>query len=419
MSRQPSDALNYYPSEAVAKSFFDYRPSGLGLSIDVDPHRISSDPQSATSSNDATASEPLGISSGSGTPPGHRRMRSNTEGEGSRARSASTSPELQRHDNFPSSNLNEFSSSLPRALLFPRQSASSSPPKVHQKMRDDPDGGIGGPAQSSITWAPSGFFGRAQTALEGQRSALSLSLSDADEDTPASSPAKKPIFTTQLKNQDQFHNEGHATLTLLDPQEDWRYLMYRQSYAHLLYIWDMPLARAELLNYNHSPQPENQPMELRKASLKEKELSRTEKLAIDFVGQKTREPPICLFCNTFIRGLFSPCLQCGHILHDSCRATLLHDGIEECVSGCGCVCTDHTSIEMPMPEEKPQIQAQDQSPALTFTDDTGFTEPEPFVRRESAEWEDVAYTSLARNLMGERRGSGKGVRARPSQIWRG
>ena len=77
---------------------------------------------------------------------------------------------------------------------------------------------------------------------------------------------------------------------------------------------------------------------------------------------------------------------------------------------------------MPHPAERTRPRGhgyeRDVSPAITIIADEAVNEQE-MAGWKGSEWEEMAYESLSRNLRGERRGSGRVVKERGSQIWRG
>ncbi|KAL8925055.1 MAG: hypothetical protein Q9208_003739 [Pyrenodesmia sp. 3 TL-2023] len=174
------------------------------------------------------------------------------------------------------------------------------------------------------------------------------------------------FFETRLKNQDQFHSDGYAAEPLLDPAKEEMYSAYRSMYA---------------------------------------------------------TPTLCQLCHSTISGLSSPCLNCGHVLHLSCRLLLQQtetsDVNGECPTGCSCTCVNHLVITLPTPAATTQRDPSISSTTLLFDN-----EQESFGWRDVADdaeaagdesdaWEDVAYESLARNLGGSRF-----LTPRASQIWR-
>ena len=435
---------NYYPSEGIA--WAQLHSGSSVITAQVDYQNIGSGPHSATSSTGAPISEFSAVGT---TPPGYRPPRMSLERRDSQNTSLSTSPEQYRHTHRSSSNLSALAASFSRPFSF-STSAASSPPTMYPKKRSSPSGSYLGTQSSTISWSPA-IFAKSATITEDPKSNLSLSVSGIEEDPSA---PRKSAFKTKLKNQDQFQNDGYANVPLLNPSEEWRYKHYREAYAHLLYIWGMPIARAELLSYNHvstldfaqshlSAQQAASLLPMGDADLLNKPGEDTGEATLAYQSHcrccstlipsknPTRRcqtcstlssPPLCLLCNTLIRGLSSPCLNCGHILHDSCRSLLLslpqmsNDPFhEECVSGCGCVCAEHNTATVNVPDLTAK-KSHEVSPAITVIGDVGlgFNGDEALERKDAevGEWEDMAYESLARNLRPR-----KDVRARGSQIW--
>ena len=436
---------NYYASEGTARA--QLHSASPILTSQVDYQNISSGPHSSTSSTGAPISD---FSTVGTTPPGYRPLRMGLERRESQTTSLSTSPEQYRHTHRSSSNLSALAASFSRPFSF-TASAASSPPNMYPKKRSSPSSSYLGTQSSTISWSPA-VFGRSATITEDPKPNLSFSVSEIGEEDP--SALKRSAFKTRLKHQDRFQNDGYANVPLLDPSEEWRYKHYREAYAHLLYIWGMPIARAEILSYNQlstsdftqphrSAQPAASLLPMGEADLLNKPSEDTGDATLAFknhcgscsslIPSKSPirrcqtcstlcAPPLCLLCNTLIRGLYSPCLNCGHILHDSCRSLLLslspmpNDPFhEECISGCGCVCTEHNIAAVNVPDLTAK-KSHEVSPAITVIGDVGlvFKADEPLESRdaEAGEWEDMAYESLARNLRPR-----KEVRAMGSHIW--
>ena len=443
---------DYYPSQEVAKA--QIARADTDFSTQINLQSLHSGPRSATSST----GPPLSDMSTSGTPPSnYKGLRTNLGRRDSQAPSFSTSPEQLRHMYRSSSNLSALASSFKSSLPF-SASAASSPPKTYSKKRLSPTPSYLGTSASSTTWNPSDVFGRSSTIVEDPKSALSLSVSDLGEEIVV--PAAKPAFKVRLKNQDQFHHDDYASVTLLDPQQEWRYRAYREAYAHLLYIWDMPAARSKILNYDRPLSKARVPEEslsllpIRRAGLPATTVDEAN-LVLDFKStckacgaliplksshrrcskcSVVRRSLSCILCNIPIHGLSSPCLNCGHVLHSSCRDILLalpDTDVAECPSGCGCICSKYAIIRLDFPEPPPAKPQHESSPAITILGDTDMNEQEqlgwnigrhrPGNGTGNEEGEGVAvaaYESLTRNLQLRSRLE-QGVRRSSSQIWRG
>lgn len=436
--RHRNGKYNYYPSEETAKARLYIAPSDLSLQVDY--RNIHSGPHSASSSAGAPSSD----HSAGGTPPSNfRPLRTNFERRESQAISLSTSPEQVRHTHRSNSNLSTFGGPSSRPFSF-IQSAASSPPNAFPKKRLSPAGSYLGTSNSTNTWSPSQFFGRSSIITEDPRSSFTLSMSDTEEDVAPAT--KKPTFTTKLKNQDQFQNDSYANVTLLDSGKKGRYCAYRESYAHLLHIWGLPTARAEVLQYNQDFQSDQSLAAVKSASFLSigksslaKDDPHTEDQGISFKDRcgscntillyqsttrrcqscsTSQRSPVCLLCNTCISGLSSPCLNCGHVLHASCRELLLSRPSEEiaseCVSGCLCVCADYTTVEIDTPVQPTKISEEVVSPAVTIIGDAPANEQEQLGWYDNSEWEDMAYESLVRNLRPRNE-----IKPKSSQVWRG
>ena len=411
-------ANDYYPSEEVARNHSKtLLPSKLA--VQVDSQNMISGTRSASSSTG-----PLSDLSTSDVPPSHfKPSRTSLEHRNSQSTSLSTSPEHYRHTHRSNSNLSAFAA-FSRPFSF---GSAASPPNSYPKKRSSPVGSYVGNPTSTGTWNTSSLFSRSSTITEDPRSSLSMSVSDTEEDivrTP-----KKLVFKTKLKNQDQFHNDGYANVPLLDPSKEWRYRAYREAYAHLLYIWDMPIARAEILKHNRPLQSDTSPpfTIAPKATAPFGVLAGAHLLNSGYSTENSNPvfrdhcpycstlllpsqtpsrrcqacsklplAPLCLLCDAFIRGLSSPCPNCGHVLHASCRQLLSQASFDECPSGCGCICTDYTTMPLP-----PSIVAEsgltpqgDQSmgeslagsPALTAIGGEGANEQEQLEWKERKTW---------------------------------
>lgn len=427
---------NYYPSEGIAKAHL--HKVSAALSNGVEHLNIESGPTSTTSSTGAPVSD---LSASTTPPSSYQPLRTTFEPRESLATSLSTSPEQIRRTHRSSPNLTAFGASLARPPTL-SASVASSPPRNLQRKRSSPAGSYLGVSTSTSTWSPSQYFGRSSSIIvEDPKSSFTLSVSDTEDEAPQA--VKEPLFSTSLKNQERFHNDGYADIALLDPQQEWRYRAYRELYAHLLYIWNLPIVRGELLKYNGAPTadaslPGRMPASL--ATSKARLASTTFHSNVPRLDYRDhcskcnivltkgslnrhcqncssrQTPPICLLCNTFIYGLSSPCLHCGHVLHNSCREMLIsqtpEDVPSECISGCGCICTNHAGFEI-MSGEYVATRA-DLSPAASVTGDAVTNEQEQLGWYDNSEWEDMAYKSLARNLRPRRE-----VKPKSSQIWRG
>ncbi len=441
------DAPNcYFPSFEVTRNLL--RPP---LPRTSKLEKRLSGPQSTSSSIGATTSDPMTPYSTGATPPDlYRPPATSFERADPQLSTISTSSELHRNTYRSSSNLaSTFAASFSRPFSF-SASVSTSPPTANPGKRLSPAGSYIGAPPPSVTWGATSFFSKPSTISEDPKSAYSISVSDTEEDIAV---PKAPVFTTKLKNQDQFCNEGYTNMSLLDPDQSRRYHAYRESYAHMLFVWDMPLARCEVLQYNSELQfissfsPKSIPgfpsslIAIGKSTA-ESPLSGEERglrlglrthcttLASEDIqrhgdqrcanGASSESPLTCILCAEIIRGLSSPCLACGHVLHIACRSIILSQvntttGDWECISGCGCRCASHSVMEV----EAPLVHSVSPSPTVVG----GISKEQEQhkwgekLQNDDDTWEDiaredVAYESLAR--VRERY-----ITPKPSQIWRG
>ena len=453
----PSD---YYPNDQVAWSLL--RPPTKKVPLPKGAEQQGLEPFSATLSSEFSSSDPITPFSTGATPPkSFRGGRTSLDLLDTNSQTISTSPEDLRRPHRSKSNLaSAFAASISRPFSF-SVSASSSPPNVHPKKQPSPIGSYvpdafsNIPATSSVVWGTTSIFGRTSTGVEEPKS--SRSVVHRSSGTETATP-RTPKVKVSLKNQNHFHNEAYASLPLLDPYEQWKYRAYRDAYAYMLFIWDAPITMVEVLKYNGNAivptklalqtsngiHPPNIVIPIGKKALDDNlsevprhglhirrtcaSCSKVQKPSANPEASTNCSqcpsklaPLVCVFCTEIIRGLASPCLACGHVVHSSCRAHLLSlsDGPEDseyCVTGCGCRCLEHmiTPVEVP-PEQQPVVDTELDS-RLAREERADEREQHESEEGDEDAWEDVAYESLAKNLgvRGERY-----LRPRGSQIWRG
>ena len=427
----------YFPSE-VAHEMFGSQSAGTRLRSDY-PEKPA---KHSTNSSIAVAQDALTLHSL--IPPiSYKQRLAGFERRDSDSTRLSTSPEILRHEPRVNSNLaSAFAASLSRPFSF-NSSASSSPPSNYRR-RLSPAGSYL-ESSSGVGWGTSSLFGRASTRAHAPKHGHSISVSDIEDEE---GPVRAPIFTTKLKNQQRFPDDGYADVPLLDPAKDWLYRAYREAYADILFSWNMPIAMCEVLKYNKVTSLGDDgsiegSLAIGKTTTDGESLGPRESLimmsicqacGIASVGNGSEKecpncstpkiPLVCFLCNSIIRGLASPCLSCGHTLHSACRVllstrlpseALLADDDEEeetCPSGCGCRCSAYVIIKL---DESEHEIRNDNTGVLTVItegkDSTGWQDQ----TSEDGEhaWQDVVYESLARNL------GSRTVTPKSSQIWRG
>ena len=404
--------------------------------------------QSAGSSFGASTSDTMTPHSTGLTPPSSMSMKPNrVQHERSLSQvPLSTSPEQYKHMHRSSSNVaSAFAASLVRPFSF-NTPDSSSPPTAYSRKGLSPAASYLGAATSNPTWTQAGPRRRkaSSSSLNPKRQASSSPVHDRD-----SCPREcGSSFETKLKNQSQFHNDGYAAKPLLETTKEERYFAYRSTYASMLLSWELPIASNEVLQYNipvsrksREDQGPPEPLIVARNCAPKLAARDTMELQLDFhdhcnncnnvllrnqPGIRCRDCSakhgylVCQLCHCAIFGLSSPCLNCGHVLHLSCRSAIelgeKDSAGKECVTGCGCICTSHVHVDV-----QPSETIVENTPVVSATD----THPDAHeqldrsnLRSHSGKINDkargaVAYESLARNL------GARFLTPRPSQIWQG
>ena len=431
---------SYFPSLEVARSLLQRRKLQEPPSASQKAGTGSSPLTGSFHASNSGSMTPYstGITPPSSFKPGRRSIdRSNSSNM-----VASSSPEHLKSFRPSNSNLASAfaaSFSLPFALTA---SASSSPPGPPVKRVNSPFGSYGGLSTPGVTWGATTFMGQQPNVPEDVKSGRSTN----PPGHLVQSATQQVQFKVKLKNQDQFDLDGYSASPLLDFRNEGRYEAYRNAYAYMLFIWDMPIVRTELLKHSRTTiGTTTEPSRSRDSPLitlgrKGREMSRSEAFP-QSIGLKrncalcnakqmlpltastskcsscqlSAMPLVCLLCDELIMGRATPCLACGHALHTSCRSLLASQSemAEEsyrCISGCGCRCIEQLVVVVEWPEQRTPLQ----SPAPSTIREV--EEPKGKVRYdEGRTGEDVAYVSLAKNLVA----GSRNLKPKTSQIWRG
>lgn len=425
----------YFPAE-VAHEWFSPQPKG--------PQLRSDHPDKPAKHSTNSVAEDV-LTAHSLIPPfSYKQRLAGFERRVSDSTRFSTSPEQLRHEPRQNSNLaSALAASLSRPFSF-NSSASSSPPSNYKKRLSPAGSYLESP--SGVGWGTSSLFSRASTRPNAPKHGHSISVSDMEDQE---GPARAPVFTTKLKNQQRFPDDGYADVALLNPTKEWLYRAYREAYANILFSWNMPIAMCEVLKYSMAASPGDDgsvegSLAIGKTTTDGNTLEPRESLTmrsicqacgIAFVGNGSEKecpncstpkmPLICFLCNSIIRGLASPCLSCGHTLHSACRVLLStqqpsraslaefnEEEEETCPSGCGCHCSDHATIKVD--ESKHEIRNDNTGMFTTITDGKNPNSWQDQTGHDGEHaWQDVVYESLARNL------GSRTVTPKSSQIWRG
>jgi len=446
----PSDERPWHLSESPDHSIGVYTPSverilGLpGAAMDTSPVRLRHGrrprKKNASMNSDVPSIRERAPRISTTVTPSisFRHSRASSDLYNPRNMSLSTSPEQLRRVPRSNSNLaSAFAASLSQTFSL-NVSAPPSPPTQPRK-RPSPAGSYIGAPSAVAGFSGTSFYSKSAIITGDPRRIHPLSVSDTEEE--ASSP-QKPVFETKFKNQDKFEMDDNADVPLLALSDEWKFDAYRTAYAEMLFAWELPIQMCEVLKFSsiqsydvNTPRNHDPDMAFGKRTPDSSHAFN----GIDFkincstcanpvtANRPTRSCPdcsiqfsplLCLLCTSIIRGLASPCLSCGHVLHPACRAFLQsqslsfddsacdNDRTYHCVSGCGCLCDSHTSIEISACED---ILCNDSEDAETII----VNEQEALGWRDEPR-HDVAYESLARNL-GDRRA----LTPKSSQIWRG
>lgn len=367
--KTPAFSLDYYPSTEVAWSLF--QPELRGLSTYASPHANLATYGSFNSSNgpwgsDGTEMEyqtqPLGA-----TPPPLNRRESHM-----------SSPEITfnpspEHVHRKAASILSTSPLAYASRLLTLTAPSSPPNQFKKEPVLSTSAPTAGPSGTAITWGQNTIhiahashrqsYSRQSTGLETEGSAIDdYAIFDGQE------------VAVVLKNQTMFDDEGHVSTPLLDQSAALKYEAYREAYADLLCVWELPFQRCEILKYNgltayFAAPPDDTdkpPIHLGKQATKRSSIVEDAWQGImpllhcttcgDVFAQrlqsnaslqrcsnchKTSGLLDCKICGEAVQGLYKICDVCGHVAHTDCfqQWLSLNDrGRLECETGCGCPC---------------------------------------------------------------------------------
>lgn len=217
-------------------------------------------------------------------------------------------------------------------LDFPPHSTLSLSSSPDHRHRPSPPPGRRlrpSPADSILTFTPNVTWGAITTFGTHTSSKPSPPHSRSSS---TSSRSSSPPLTITLQNQDQFF-----PAPLAPPPTP----PYQQAYANLLYTWELPLARLELLKLTPGPAVTIAPgLEIAGCCSKcAAVLDVTSGAKGECKRCKRRQVTMtCVVCERILKGLYAACLRCGHVAHAECERVWWEEGGEGCASGCGCWC---------------------------------------------------------------------------------
>ncbi|KIX96896.1 uncharacterized protein Z520_07616 [Fonsecaea multimorphosa CBS 102226] len=297
----PSDNIyptqsDYFPSRTVAKSFFQkdvdvegnvfiqsknvpLGPSVQGLGGSESrrrPHHVLGRQGSQFSSRAASfiaddsheQSSPYSAAvSVSTSPEGNRPSNKTTSGISYSSARASLSALTQSYSNSPpnQSSSSGFASSLKKyspsgslapgwvpSGIFGSQTANrgSRMSFHHHEGASQDSRELGNRSSLSSSGAQSSRRSNTLRTSASRRSGVSAVESEVSEKTFGKKPPKRRKIKTRLVNQDRFDLDGYSSASILDRVLEKKCRAYRESYAHVLDVWQLHLQRAEVLKFD-------------------------------------------------------------------------------------------------------------------------------------------------------------------------
>ena len=151
--------------------------------------------------------------------------------------------------------------------------------------------------------------------------------------------SKLPNVTIELIDDDVLTAIRQPVRSLLDPNDAVKLRFYSYQYAKLLYIWGLPMQRAELLKISFESIHKNTSDFDSHTSNDNQDLFG--EIRTSWMENKYREPNFhsCNYCGLKVTRNIFLCESCEHVMHASCARDWWAQS-EQCASGCGCHCTD-------------------------------------------------------------------------------
>ncbi|KAF3078166.1 hypothetical protein TWF569_003344 [Orbilia oligospora] len=384
--KSPGFSLDYYPSfiNALRRSdSFTLSPqhlSGTNTPLVTYPNSYSSSlGDNAGTPWVASASDPTTPYSIGGTPPTQPNLVIRGHSDLGGAQSMSSSPEHLHNHHHPyqsgqnqvkrSTGISNITGGIARALTSQGglgaviagglNGMGASPPG--RKIKPPPpeqnvNFSIAATNQqsSTVSWAP-----EQQNRGKAKTSGWGIVTEEGDE------TEEEYLIDLQLHHLEHFDDEGAMSVPLLDNSRQQHFRHYRETYADMLYTWDLPLQRLEILKFNGLKAFNDINLDkLETFSRKQDKIwdglvvggccpqcgstSTNSKRPHSGCAVCKDQPTCslqCVICNTIIKGLYTPCLFCGHIFHTECHSQWTESGNYGCPSGCGCMdCTSTPNL---------------------------------------------------------------------------
>lgn len=121
-------------------------------------------------------------------------------------------------------------------------------------------------------------------------------------------------------------------LNLLNPEEEAKYVKYREQYADMLYTWGLQAERSNILRFNINENSNEKFIQ----GIDEQDLFKG--LEVVPTEKENKTLIVCRVCDEPVIKRSFVCNKCGCISHSECARTWWDCGMEICPSGCGCYC---------------------------------------------------------------------------------
>lgn len=373
----PSLSLDYYPSMAATQSMSQRTTPPISTSKAIS-HTTPITQSSGRSSIELWHSTSTSPYSTGTTPPMGAKVQGLTMGNKSRSQSISLSGTPEQNSGSRSNLGTALSSSWTRSFTL-GPSLSSSPPSNHSKKKPSPDESLN-TSSGPGGWGSGRLLGKAATAIPDYLTTSTAATSRAPSETGSERqelPKAPTKVKVKLKNQEMFDNDGYGHVPFLDRKKAWLYRAYRGAYAHLLFVWGLPVQRSEVLKIDYgsddysvvrnlSPkqhEPQGSILTLSRTKRKEFASKSTDQVfkqgldvqrhcarcgyalrisvftsadkdasnggasvktdGVECPKCKPKDPfPAgipCVICREAVDGMFVPCLECGHVSCFECH----------------------------------------------------------------------------------------------------
>lgn len=391
--KAPSFSLEYFPTDTM-DWILPGSQSRSGYSSAVNTPRTSQTPlifSNPQSPDVLWMGDPGSQSYSTGeTPP--QKIFKDYLGEVDQTQSLSTSPNDRSIRRSQSALASTLTTGFSRSFTA---MTSTSPPG---RKRPSPAETILSHIPSNITWGGSTYFGGGP-AETTETARTSISDDDFRRDELVTMVPVSVAVT--IENETAFDDDGWLTTPLLDPIRNPDYTSYRYAYAEMLQMWQLPLARLEIMKFNvlkqenatsgisggtpveniyhdsaiqdsgsHSATDTTSPTVLLGGRREQLQALQASGRGLDVTGicrvheiqlqplqysqapstggavgicERCRHPQTqltCVFCHEPIAAFYPACLGCGCATHDGCLAEWHAMGETECPAGDDCECVE-------------------------------------------------------------------------------